>query len=368
MLQVSKKKYIYTIDDDCFLAKAPDGASINALEQHIRNLLTPSTPFFFNTLYDPFAEGADFVRGYPFSWRQGAPTALSHGAAPGTYANRPYGSSGSSQQQHREDAVHATHMALTAVLAAPHAGASHRRLTLACRAVAEHPGLRRAHADGQAARAQHALCGRSHDHPQGVPRWPRPPERLPLFVHACMPQCTKEKRVGGMDTCSDVLYADAVVRHGTGAQQRGAELEEGVCAAGAAAQGSLYPMCGMNLAFNRELIGPAMYFGLMGDGQPLGRYDDMWAGWCSKVRARTPHAPAQIPNGLPSAGWWNNRPRWKACMRMRMHACKPPGRGLIGQSGYKCRSRRGDAVPNRSTAWHSRRASCWAVQHLLSQH
>ncbi len=42
-------------------------------------------------------------------------------------------------------------------------------------------------------------------------------------------------------------------------------------------------MCGMNMAFNRETVGPAMYFGLMGDGQPLGRYDDMWAGWCTKV-------------------------------------------------------------------------------------
>ena len=48
-------------------------------------------------------------------------------------------------------------------------------------------------------------------------------------------------------------------------------------------KGTLFPMCGMNLAFNRELIGPAMYFGLMGDGQPIGRYDDMWAGWCMKV-------------------------------------------------------------------------------------
>lgn len=47
-------------------------------------------------------------------------------------------------------------------------------------------------------------------------------------------------------------------------------------------------MCGMNLAFNRELIGPSMYFGLMGDGQPLGRYDDMWAGWCSKVTLLSP--------------------------------------------------------------------------------
>jgi hypothetical protein len=44
-------------------------------------------------------------------------------------------------------------------------------------------------------------------------------------------------------------------------------------------------MCGMNLAFDRDLIGPAMYFGLMGDGQPIGRYDDMWAGWCVKVRS-----------------------------------------------------------------------------------
>ena len=48
-------------------------------------------------------------------------------------------------------------------------------------------------------------------------------------------------------------------------------------------KGTLFPMCGMNLTFNRELIGPAMYFGLMGDGQPIGRYDDMWAGWCTKV-------------------------------------------------------------------------------------
>jgi hypothetical protein len=39
----------------------------------------------------------------------------------------------------------------------------------------------------------------------------------------------------------------------------------------------------MNLAFDRSLIGPAMYFGLQGEGQPIGRYDDMWAGWCTKV-------------------------------------------------------------------------------------
>ncbi|CAI8617458.1 unnamed protein product [Vicia faba] len=62
-------------------------------------------------------------------------------------------------------------------------------------------------------------------------------------------------------------------------------------------KGTLFPMCGMNLAFNRELIGPAMYFGLMGDGQPIGRYDDMWAGWCIKVICD--HLGYGVKTGLP---------------------------------------------------------------------
>ncbi|KAG6426190.1 hypothetical protein SASPL_110409 [Salvia splendens] len=141
---VSKKKYIYTIDDDCFVAKDPTGKDINALEQHIKNLLSPSTPHFFNTLYDPYREGADFVRGYPFSMPCQAP------------------------------------------------------------------------------------------------------------------------------------YVDAVLT---------------------IPKGTLFPMCGMNLGFNRDLIGPAMYFGLMGDGQPIGRYDDMWAGWCTKVICD--HLNLGIKTGLP---------------------------------------------------------------------
>ncbi|MCE3051255.1 putative UDP-arabinopyranose mutase 1 [Datura stramonium] len=62
-------------------------------------------------------------------------------------------------------------------------------------------------------------------------------------------------------------------------------------------KGTLYPMCAMNLAFNRELVGPAMYFGIMGDGQPIGRYDDMWAGWCSKVVCD--HLGYGVKTGLP---------------------------------------------------------------------
>ncbi|KAB5538439.1 hypothetical protein DKX38_015972 [Salix brachista] len=225
---VSKKKYIYTIDDDCFVsgslradsvvfvsvsgdgawnimvdlkfldplfhgflcfrelylekryrsvvgmvAKNPSGEQINALEQHIKNLLSPSTPFFFNTLYDPYREGADFVRGYPFSLREGAPTAVSHGL----WLNIP-----------------------------------------------------------------------DYDAPTQLVK---PLER-------------------------NTRYVDTVLT---------------------IPKGTLFPMCGMNLGFNRELIGPAMYFGLMGDGQPIGRYDDMWAGWCMKVICD--HMGYGVKTGLP---------------------------------------------------------------------
>ncbi|CAD6223149.1 unnamed protein product [Miscanthus lutarioriparius] len=117
------------------VAKDPSGKDINALEQHIKNLLSPSTPFFFNTLYDPYRVGARFCSWVPLDLREGVPTAVSHGLW---------------------------------------------------------------------------LNIRDYDAP----------------THFVKP--LREKH-----------------------------------------QGTLFPMCGMNLAFDRELIGPAMYFGLMGDGHLL---------------------------------------------------------------------------------------------------
>ncbi|XP_010421937.1 PREDICTED: UDP-arabinopyranose mutase 3 [Camelina sativa] len=170
---VSKKKYIYTIDDDCFVANDSSGNDINVIEQHMMNLLTPSTPHFFNTLYDPYASGADFVRGYPFSMREGALTVISHGL----WLNMP-----------------------------------------------------------------------DYDAPTQLVK---PLERNSRYVDAVM----------------------------------------------TIPKGTLFPMCGMNLAFDRELIGPAMYFGLMGHGQPIGGYDDMWAGWCVKVICD--HMGWGVKTGLP---------------------------------------------------------------------
>ncbi|KAK4395733.1 UDP-arabinopyranose mutase 3 [Sesamum angolense] len=187
---------------DMQVAKDPSGKEINALEQHIKNLLSPSTPFFFNTLYDPYCEGTDFVRGYPFSLREGVPTAVSHGL----WLNIP-----------------------------------------------------------------------DYDAPTQLVK---PRERNTRYEQALYPNSTFAA-FSVQDT--DHIYIYSFLRY--------------VDAVMTVPKGTLFPMCGMNLAFDRELIGPAMYFGLMGDGQPIGRYDDMWAGWCTKVICD--HLGLGVKTGLP---------------------------------------------------------------------
>ncbi|TQD70179.1 hypothetical protein C1H46_044284 [Malus baccata] len=155
----------------------PDGFDYELYNRKdVNKVLEPADTFnsiFLHTLYDPFANGADFVRGYPFSLREGVPTAISHGL----WLNIP-----------------------------------------------------------------------DYDAPTQLVK---PLER-------------------------NTRYVDAVMT---------------------IPKGTLFQMCGMNLAFNREVIGPAMYFGLMGDGQPLCRYYDMWAGWCAKVICD--HLGLGVKTGLP---------------------------------------------------------------------
>jgi Reversibly glycosylated polypeptide len=55
------------------------GLLVNPLEEHFLNLITPATPYYYNTLFDAYKQGADFPRGYPYSLRGGIPTAISIG-------------------------------------------------------------------------------------------------------------------------------------------------------------------------------------------------------------------------------------------------------------------------------------------------
>lgn len=175
---VAEKQYVYTIDDDCLpttMSGEQGGVAdaVDAIAGHLENLRSPATPYFFNTVHDPYREGADFVRGFPYSMRSGVRTAISHGLWTNAF---------------------------------------------------------------------------DYDAPTQL-----------LKVHE-----------------RNTRYVDAVdtVPHGV-----------------------LYPMCSMNVAFDRELIGPAFMQGLMGDGQPWARYDDMFAGWASKVVAD--HIGVGVKSGAP---------------------------------------------------------------------
>jgi len=170
---VSKKPFIYTIDDDCRPALNEDGYFVNPIYHHLRNLLAPSNPHFFNTLYDPYNEDSDFVRGYPYSLRAGVPTAVSHGL------------------------------------------------------------------------------------------WMQTPD-----YDAPTQLLKPEERVTTMHNVAITIPINV-----------------------------FYPMCSMNVAFSRELIGPAFMQGLMGEGHPWARYDDMFAGWASKVVAD--HLGYGVKSGAP---------------------------------------------------------------------
>lgn len=61
--------------------------------------------------------------------------------------------------------------------------------------------------------------------------------------------------------------------------------------------GQFFPMCGMNLAFRPEVV-PAMYFLLMGQGQPYDRFGDIWAGIF--VKAIADHLGRAVTSGAPS--------------------------------------------------------------------
>ncbi|XP_002993064.2 UDP-arabinopyranose mutase 1 [Selaginella moellendorffii] len=82
---VSKARYVVSFLEDVVPAKdLGSGELLDAVEQHLANLRSKATPYYFNTLYDPHrADSVGFVRGYPFSLRLGVTTVMSHGLSLG---------------------------------------------------------------------------------------------------------------------------------------------------------------------------------------------------------------------------------------------------------------------------------------------
>jgi hypothetical protein len=65
----ARKPYVLLLDDSCVPATKPGSSDpIDAPAQHLTNLATPATPFFFNTLYDPYAPGRFSSAGHLGCW------------------------------------------------------------------------------------------------------------------------------------------------------------------------------------------------------------------------------------------------------------------------------------------------------------
>jgi hypothetical protein len=73
-LLIADNDYVFFLDSSM---KLPTGnESIYLLDEHLLNLLTPSNPYYFNTLHDPYRYKNDFPRGYPHSLKEGVPTGI----------------------------------------------------------------------------------------------------------------------------------------------------------------------------------------------------------------------------------------------------------------------------------------------------
>jgi hypothetical protein len=96
---ISDRDFIYYLSRDTLPVVDSNGTLINPLDEHVANLLSPASPYYYNINHDPYRYGAEFSAGYPYSLRDGVPTALSIGYVVGqqlTDAMTPGSSTGAS--------------------------------------------------------------------------------------------------------------------------------------------------------------------------------------------------------------------------------------------------------------------------------
>lgn len=71
---LAHREFVYFLDDTMTPSIDPlTGKLTDPIEEHLSNVLRPSTPYYFNP-QDPFRHQTDFVRGHPYTLREGVPT------------------------------------------------------------------------------------------------------------------------------------------------------------------------------------------------------------------------------------------------------------------------------------------------------
>jgi hypothetical protein len=78
-LIVSDRDLVYLLDRRVKPVFREGGDAMEMLRIHALNLLRPSIPSYYNNRMDPYNDHQDFIRGYPYSLRDGVETAISFG-------------------------------------------------------------------------------------------------------------------------------------------------------------------------------------------------------------------------------------------------------------------------------------------------
>jgi len=119
--------------------------------------------------------------------------------------------------------------------------------------------------------------------------------------------------------------------------------------------GMYFPMCGMNIAFKREVV-PAMYFLLMGQGYEYDRFGDIWCGII--VKRIADHLGKAIMSGDPSVHherasnvWANLRKEAAALERNEVFWSAVDSVPLTGNTWQECYLEVAENLPFKGDYW-----------------
>jgi hypothetical protein len=133
--------------------------------------------------------------------------------------------------------------------------------------------------------------------------------------------------------------------------------------------GKYFPMCGMNIAF-RPVLGPSMYFLLMGQSQPVDRFGDIWCGLFAKKICD--HLGYAVNSGRPSivheraSSVWDNLRKEAQGLRLNEEVWVAVDRVVLTRATVvECYAELADALPLEGDYWGTVRKAMRAWSELF---
>ena len=132
-----------------------------------------------------------------------------------------------------------------------------------------------------------------------------------------------------------------------------------------------FPLCGMNVAFRRE-VAPVMYFGLQGGDWPFDRFDDIWCGLFAKKVLD--YLGYSVTNGAPyihherASDPYKNLVKERPGMVVNEWLWKRVKNLNLSQGTVRtCFEESADALPRHGEYWRKLRQAMWIWASLFEE-